>query len=120
MSFIVVVACLAVQWFLQFGSMAYQWNWAQQYVEWMRQHTDALTKGHALFTVVLLLLPVVIVASLIFTLMYHLFGYVGYLVLSFALLWYCIDVVSLKQAPTETATAADLFFYYYQKVFAVL
>jgi len=118
MSFIVILACIAVQWFLNLGSTAYQFQWAGGYVSWMRRKFSALAQGHALFGVLLLVLPVVIAASLVFTIVYHLLGHVGYLVLSLLLLWYCIDAVILKQSSASSTSA--LFVQSYQKLFAPL
>ena len=118
MPFIVILACIAVQWFLNLSSAAYQFQWAGGYVSWMRRKFSALAQGHALFGVLLLVLPVVIAASLIFTIVYHLLGHVGYLVLSLVLLWYCIDATILKQSPA--ASTSDLFVQSYQKLFAPL
>lgn len=119
MLFIVVLICLAVQWFLQFGSAGYQYCWEVQYFQWMRSRCEALTKGHALFTAILLVLPVVVIASLLFTLVYHVLGHVGYLVLSLALLWYCTDLTAFKKLPAD-ATSTNLFIQSYQKLFAPL
>ena len=120
MSLIVVLICLAVQWFLQFSSANYQFCWEKKYFQWMRSRCDALTKGHALFTALLLVLPVVIIASFLFSLVYHLFGHVGYCVLSLALLWYCVDLTPFKQLPTHSASPTHLFIQAYQKLFAPL
>lgn len=116
MSFVVIVACLAVQWFLNFNSAAYEFQWAALYYQWINKQFSALEKGHGLFAVLLLVLPPVIVVSLIFTIAYHLFGHVGYLVLSLLLLWYCLNVTILK----STTASTDIFLKGYQKIFAPL
>lgn len=118
MSFIVILACLATQWFLNLSSAPYQLSWTGGYISWVRQKFSMLAQGHPLFSVLLLVLPVVIVASLIFTLVYHLLGHIGYLVLSLVLLWYCTDVVILKKSPVSLSTC--LFLESYQKLFAPL
>lgn len=120
MSFIVILACLLLQWFLQLNSVPYQYHWEETYFRWMKNRCEALTKGHALFTSVLLVLPVVIAASLLFTLVYHFLGYIGYSVLSLALLWYCVDLVAFRKIPTEVISTADLLTQAYQKLFAPL
>ena len=53
-------------------------------------------KGYNFLGVVIYVLPVVSVASLRFTIVYHLFGHLGYWVLSLVLLWYCTDAALLK------------------------
>src|SRR3990167_392841 len=86
----------------------------------MRHQFSKLMQGHGLFAVLILLLPIVIVVSLIFTLVYHVLGHVGYLILSLLLLWYCIDVVILKQTAATSTSTTDLFLKSYQKIFAPL
>lgn len=120
MSFIVILVCLAVQWFMGLSGAMYEFHWAGHYIHWMRQRFSKLMQGHGIFAVLVLVLPIVIVVSLIFTLVYHTLGHVGYLVLSLLLLWYCIDVGILRQAPGATVSATDLFLKSYQKIFAPL
>lgn len=114
MSFIVILVCFILQWSLNLSSVAHQRDWAEPYVSFMRKRFAKLAKGHNLFGVVVFVLPLVIVASLIFTIVYHLFGHLGYLVLSLALLWYCSDVAILKH------DMPDVFAQSYQKIFSVL
>ena len=114
MSFLVILVCLILQWSLNLTSAPYQRNWAEHYVTWMRNKFAKLAEGHNIFGVIVLALPIVIVSSLLFTIVYHLFGHVGYLLFSLALLWFCSDVTFLKQ---ETA---DIFSQSYKKIFSVL
>src|SRR3990167_35495 len=118
MSFIVILACLSAQWFLNLSSAMYELHWAGKYIAWMRHQFTKLMQGHAIFGLLLLVLPIVIVVSLIFTLVYHLLGHVGYLILSLLLLWYCTDIAVLRQLPAATTTTSDLFLKSYQKIFA--
>lgn len=114
MSFLVIIVCLALQWSLNLSSVPHQRNWAEHYVSWMRKRFSKLAEGHNIFGVIVLALPIVIVSSLLFTIVYHLFGYLGYLLLSLALLWYCTDVTFLKQ------DADDVFAQSYHKLFGAL
>lgn len=120
MSFIVILACLALQWFLSLSSATYEFHWAGHYIQWMRHQFSNLMQGHGIFAVLILVLPIVIVVSLVFTLVYHVLGHVGYLILSLLLLWYCMDVVMLKQTATTSISTTDLFLKSYQKIFAPL
>ncbi len=120
MSFLVVAACLAVQWFLNFSSAPYQQNWVLHYVGWMRKQFSKLTEGHGLFGVVILVLPILIVVSILFTIVYHVVGHWGYSLLSLVLLWYCIDVTELKSMPANVTDVSVIFVSAYQKVFAIL
>lgn len=118
MSFLVIAACLAVQWFLKFNSAPYQQNWVLPYVGWMRKQFSKLTEGHGLFGVLILVLPMLIVASIVFTVVYHLLGHMGYSILSLALLWYCVDVSEIKNAISTDLSL--VFSSAYQKLFAPL
>lgn len=119
MSFFVVLACFAIQWFLGVTGAQYEWSWAGKYTQWMSKHFQSLEKGHGIFTLIIMILPIIIVASLVFTIAYHLLGHIGYLILSLLLLWYYTDIIFLKQANTA-ATAAELLLKAYQKIFAPL
>lgn len=116
MSFIVVLICLSVQWFLKFSGADYQLHWADPYCRWMQQRITSLTNGQGWIAVILLVIPIVLVSSLVFTLVYHGLGRLGYLILSLALLWYCLDVRCLQRA----ADVPQLFLTSYQRIFALL
>src|SRR3989338_8591138 len=119
MSFIVILASLAIQWFLNFNSAQYEFHWANKYSQWMmNRKLSVIEKGHGFFTVLFLVLPAVIMVSLIFTIVYHVLGHIGYLILSLLLLWYCTDVAMLKKS--SAFSAPDLFLKSYQKLFAPL
>ncbi|MCX7126225.1 MAG: hypothetical protein NTU49_10985, partial [Gammaproteobacteria bacterium] len=94
--------------------------WTEKYIQWMRARSVSLTQGHSLFVLLFLVLPIVIVVSLIFSLDYHFLGRIGYLILSLLLLWYCLDIRILKQAPAQQLSTADIFLKSYQKVFSLL
>ncbi|OGT47690.1 MAG: hypothetical protein A3E82_00910 [Gammaproteobacteria bacterium RIFCSPHIGHO2_12_FULL_38_11] len=120
MSFIVILVCLSAQWFLKLSDIPRDFNWAEKYLTWMRNRFLSLTHDHRLFSFLLLVLPIVIVVSLIFTLVYHVFGHVGYSILSLLLLWYCVDIAILKQTTAAPIPTADLFLKTYQRIFALL
>lgn len=120
MSFIVILVCFAAQWFLKVSGSSYEFHWASNYIAWMQKRFAALMQGHGTFAVLILVLPIVIAASLIFTFVYHVLGHVGYLILSLLLLWYCTDVLILKQTSAEPVATTDLFVKSYQKIFAPL
>ena len=73
MSFLVIAVCLALQWFLNLSSASYQRAWAIPYSTYMQKRFSALLPGHRLFTLLLLVLPILIAISIVFTLLYHLF-----------------------------------------------
>lgn len=114
MSLFVILVCLALQWSLNLSSAPYQRNWVAHYVAFIRKYFSKLLDGHYLFNMAILILPIVIGVSLIFTIVYHVFGHVGYVLLSLALLWYCVDAAVLKQG------SSDLPQHSYQKIFSLL
>jgi AmpE protein len=119
MSFIVILICFCAQWFLTISSAAYLFTWEHHYSQWvMRQKFFTLSQGHGIFTVLVLVLPLLIAMSVLFTLVYHLLGHAGYLILSLVLLWYCTDVAILKNTAATPTAHADLLLRAYQKIFA--
>lgn len=114
MPFLVILVCFILQWSLNLSSVPHQRSWEQYYVSFMQKKFSTLAKGHNLFGVVVYVLPIVIVASLLFTIVYHLFGHLGYLLFSLALLWYCSDAAILKH------DVPDVFSQSYQKIFSVI
>lgn len=119
MSFLVVAACLAVQWFLNFSGASYQWNWTTSYIDLIRKYFSKLMVGYGLFGEAIFVLPILIVASIVFTLVYHLLGHAGYLILSLVLLWYCLDVTEIKTT-VNSRDISTVFITAYQKIFALL
>jgi len=117
MSFIVILIALSLQYFLKLYSAPYQVLWVAPYFKLMQKHFDALTKGHGLFGVLIFVLPLVIVLSLIFTFTYHVLGYAGYLILSLALLWYCLNLQVLDH---QDNNQGSLFLSSYHSIFALL
>lgn len=119
MSFLVIIVCLLTQWFVTVP-LSREWNWVDKYLALMRRQFFSLTHDYRLSSFVLLTLPPVIVLSFLFTLTYHLFGHIGYSMLSLVLLWYCMDITFLKQVATTQIATNDLFIKSYQKIFALL
>lgn len=119
MPFIIIVICLCVQWFLTI-KISYEYSWSEKYLALMRKRFFSLTHDHRLFSFLLLALPPIIAVSFIFSLVYHLFGHIGYSILGLLLLWYCIDILFLKQSSATQISSVDLFLKSYQKIFSVL
>lgn len=120
MSFVVIAISFALQWFLKLSSVPYQKIWAPQYLKWMQKRFSGLMKGHGLFALLIVVLPILIIASLIFTLVYHVFGHFGYLIFCLALFWYCIDITELHAGEKSTMSAENFLLHAYQKIFTPL
>lgn len=120
MSFVVIVFSFALQWFLNVSSAAYQKEWGSPYLAWMQKRFSGLMQGHAVFTLLFTVLPILIGMSLIFTLVYHLLGHFGYLILSLMLFWYCIDITELRVTSRRAFSAEQFLVESYQKIFLPL
>lgn len=120
MAFVVIVFSFALQWFFNISSDPYQREWAPHYLAWLRKYFSGLMQGHGLFTLLICVLPILIVVSLLLTLLYHLFGHVGYLILSLMLFWYCIDITALRVSSRRAFSAEQFLIESYQKIFSPL
>ena len=116
MAFIVILLALSIQWFLKFNSANYPLHWVDSYCRWMQTRIASLATGHGWAAILFLAAPIVLVASIIFTLVYHGLGHLGYLVLSLILLWYCLDVRTWRKS-TEVP---KLLLSAYQRIFSLL
>lgn len=120
MSFIIILVALSLQYFLKLYSASYQVNWIGPYFQWITARFEILTKGHGLFGVFIFVAPILVAVSLIFTFVYHFLGYAGYMVMSLALVWYCLDVKFLQEKESASISIDKLFLSSYQTCFAIL
>ena len=120
MSFVVIAFSFALQWFLNLSSTPYQKSWAPHYLTWMRKRFSGLMQGHGVFTFLVVVLPIVILMSLFFTVVYHLFGHFGYLICSLLLFWYCVDITELRVRSKSELSAEQFLLHSYQKIFSPL
>lgn len=120
MTFIIVLICIALQRFLKLDSMSHQVHWIEPYTRWMYSKTNQIAHGHAMVSLLILIIPLLLGISIIFALIYHLFGSIGYFVGSALLLWYCLDARELKNNPYEGGNVSKLFIHTYRHLFAIV
>ncbi len=120
MSFTVILICLGLQRYLKIGSHAHQINWIEPYFNWMTDKITHVTKGHGLVGLAILILPLLVVVSVVFALVYHLLGGVGNYVLNVFVLWYFMDGRDLKKEPYPGVETTDLFVLTYRRLFGVI
>ncbi len=120
MTLLVIVVAIAVQRYLQFLSATYRWDWMGYYYEWMASKIEYVTKGHGLLGLAILVVPALLVVSMVFALMYHLLGALGYYILSVAIFWYCIDARDIVKQPYKAATPMKLLIKVYQSLFGMI
>lgn len=99
MTLLLILIAIGVQRFLQFTSQPFQVNWIGGYYSWCERKIEYVTKGHGLLGFAILVVPMLFVASIIFSIIYHVFGGFGYWVVSLVLFWYCIDARDITKQP---------------------
>lgn len=120
MTLIAILVCLGLQRYLGLNSFEHQISWIEPYFKWMRGRLKQITQGHGFVGLLLLIIPLLLIISIVFALTYHLLGSLGYVILSVALLWYCLDARDLHKHPYENAHVADIFVLRYRHQFALL
>lgn len=119
MQFLVILLAISVQRFLLFVPMPFQIDWFVNYYHWYVKQFKFITQGHGLFGLSMLLVPLLLVISLFFSIIYHVFGTFGYWVINSILLWYCLDVRDIKNISDNIALAKVLEMRY-SGVFALI
>lgn len=120
MSIIIIIICIVLQRLLAFDYYSYQLKWLEAYFRWLLNTVDYLTEGHALASVLILLMPVVIAFVLFYSLIYHFLGVFVYAIFNFILVWLCIDCRDLIKKPYPNLRTADFFVITYERLFAVI
>lgn len=120
MSISILIICLLVQHLLLFDRYAYQLHWLENYFHWLINKVEYVTEGHAVVGVCILLMPVVIIVSISFSLVYHFFGVIVYYLLNLGLVWICVDGRDLLKKPYTQVRTADFFVLSYERLFAVI
>jgi membrane protein required for beta-lactamase induction len=117
MLLLVVLLALGVQRFLSFVPIPFQMDWFSVYYHWYVKQFKFITQGHALFGLSMLAVPLLMLVSLFFSLIYHVFGELGYWVVSAVLLWYCLDAREYPQPEMAPLQSLSLS---YVNIFALI
>ncbi len=120
MAISIILICLALHRVVLFDRYAYQLYWYESYFRWIIPRIEKLTQAHTWMTILAIVIPIVILVSLLFTLVYYLLGIITYYVLSVILFWVCFDGRDLVKKPYSLATVSELFILTYQRMFAVI
>jgi len=120
MTLIIILIAIVVQRFLKFNSYSRQLNWATGYFHWMNSKVKQVTAGHGLLGLAILVVPIVLIAAMIFGIAYGIFGRLGTGILQLALVWYCLDARDIRKEPYDSATSQSLLLASYQNLFAIL
>lgn len=109
-----------IQRLLSFDRYSYQLSGLEAYCHWIVEKVEYVTQGHPLMGIFILLMPIVIIVSLFFTMVYHAFGMLAYYMLNFILVWLCMDGRDLAKKPYLNVRVADFFTLTYERLFAVI
>ncbi len=116
MGFIVILVALALQYYLNFSSQPYRYDWMTPYFRWISSKMSLIETAQPIIAVATIILPLLILVSLVFGLVFHLLGNTGYFVLSLAWLWYALDVRSKTSSQALQHALYEVFsvvFWYY-------
>ena len=110
---------LAVQKFLHFRSMQFRLDWCSSYYQWINKRFPSQLISTPILGLLLLIVPPLLVAVIVFSLVGHILGGVGYWVLLVVWFWYCLDLADVGQE-AEASSAMQSVLPYFHGVFAVI
>ncbi len=120
MSLIIILICIGLQRYLHFNSYTFQVNWLEPYYQWLSAKVSAVTTGHGVVSLLLLVVPILLIVGIVAALFYHLLGAVGYWLFSLIFLWYLLDARDIQKHSYPNTTPEKLFTICYQKLFALI
>lgn len=118
MILILILAVIGVQRYLNMSSVAYQLPWFSVYHQWMRSKITQAAQPNWQ-GLLILALPLLLIAMMLFGFVSRLFGNVGYYALGLLMLWYCIDARDFSAYP-DTPSPTDLLVSAYRSLFGYL
>lgn len=119
MEFTVILISLLLQRVLNIDATAYQYNWFGHYYAYVHRYLAKLPLWSGFGGVALIIVPGLLVASIVYALVFHVLGVIGYYLLNLILLWYCLDAKQLSHS-NQQWTARNFLMEYYQRIFALL
>jgi membrane protein required for beta-lactamase induction len=120
MTLLLVLIAIGVQRFLQILSQPFHFDWSGRYYSFCERKIEYVTKGHGLLGFAILVIPTLFVVTVVFTIIFHLLGYIGYSVFCLILLWYCIDARDLQKQPYPRIGPVNTLGKVYRDLFAML
>lgn len=120
MTLLLILIAIGVQRFLQFSSQPFHVDWIGGYYRWCERKIEYVTEGHGLLGFGILVVPMLFIASIIFSIMFHVFGSFGYWVVSLVLFWYCIDARDLVKQPYSGVGPVNLLIEVYRALYGMI
>ncbi len=120
MTLLLILIVVGVQHFLNVLSLPWRLNWGALYYKWCEQKVTCVTGGHGLLGLAILIVPMVLIIAVIYSVMLHLLGRVGYAIFTLFLLWYCLDARDLKKQPYPCIGPVNTLGQVYQNLFGPL
>ncbi len=119
MSVIVLLICVFVQRYLRFLSAPYHKDWVLPYYSLCYQRFSQPMASIPMLGLSLLVIPPLLLMILLFTVVEHLVGGIGYWVLTLVWCWYCLDMLDTSSVD-DIPSARNLAKAYFHHVFAVI
>ncbi len=121
MKLLVILLCVGAQRFLHLSSYSKRWDWFKSYFEWLSKKVELVTQGHPIMGLLVVLLPLLLIVSIAFALVYHLLGGLGNFALSLLFVWYWMGARDFVKYPlSEDPTSEDYIEFTFSRVFGVI
>ena len=92
MALLVILMVCGIQRYLHFSSHSYRVNWIAPYYRWWEPRLTKWSMQQHVGGLLLLILPLLVLMSFLFTLTHVLLGVFGYFTLSLIWFWYCVSI----------------------------
>ena len=119
MSVIILLICVFVQRYLRFLSMPYHKDWVSRFYNLCYQRFSQPMISLPVLGLSLLVIPPMFLIILLFTVIEHLVGGVGYWMLTLVWCWYCLNIIDVSSVE-DMPTARNMVETYFHRVFAVI
>ena len=109
MSLIIILLCLLLQRYFNLNCQSYQSSWVLPYTRFLHSKFSTVNEKNDLVGTLLLVVPILFVLAIIFALISLVVGPVGYYLMLFFVLWFCLDGRDLHQHPYQEISVEQYF-----------
>jgi cobalamin biosynthesis protein CobD/CbiB len=117
---IIIFICLAIQKYLNFYSLSFNYCWVSWYQKIIVGWFSAKLSSTPILNFLLLTIVPALFIAIIFTVIYHVFDALGYWLLSAVLLWYCLDFKDPETSGDGCCNIDSGIVSYFHKVFVII
>jgi len=120
MAITVILLCLALQRYLHCRSSDYRFDWMTPYYQFLQARIPAIQETNPYVALAIIVVPLLLIAGLLTTLIAQVLGLLGSYVFSVLVLWFFLDARDAAKVPYEPNTPANIFTQSYREVFVLL